>query len=788
MSMRDEDFGTALTLAEGDGGIWSPPMAAPTCAPRDWQSLYEQAHARAERERARADAAEARAEELRWAEVASRSDAGSWKSRFKACRHRLSVAGEEAKELRRAAKNVPFLQAEVARLKELPSEAGTGSSETGTIEALSNEVARLRKALAASKARTDATRQQSREIGRLRKALERSQEQKDTIKSLRAENVALQKTARASERQCKRLDIENAELRWGLRASHEHMERLKARHRDEIDWLDKEIARQHSFYVRASRDREAMLAPLRKRIDQLRAATVRARDMIASLREKNARLRAEARDLKAERTALASRVETLEVQLAKLRSTRTVLSKALFGSRSERQKKPGTGRKRGQQRGAPGHGRTPRPGLREKTERRNPPKDARVCSCCGKPYVANGERSTSVIEIEVKAHTRRIVRPRWRRGCDCASSPLEVTAPPVPRLFPGTPYGTSFWARFLFEHGACLRPLSRIAAWLADQGLAVSPGTLANSLKRFVPLFEPLAKAILAHQNRTAVRHADETGWRVQEFCENGRSSRAWLWISVSKDAVYFLIDRSRSAEVAKTLFGDTACIVFVVCDRYSAYKKLARELDGKVILCWCWSHQRRDFIECAAGHVRLTRWCQGWIERIAEIYRLNEARLEHYDPGLERRTPAFDAAQGELEAAVARLFADAEAELAGLSKRARRAKPLRSLLNHREGLCVFVDNPQVPMDNNVAERTLRGPVIGRRLSFGSNSEDGARFTAIMYSVVGTLSMNGIDVLRWLEAWLKACAKNGGKPPDDLSPWLPWSMSEERKRAFMKPG
>ena len=115
-------------------------------------------------------------------------------------------------------------------------------------------------------------------------------------------------------------------------------------------------------------------------------------------------------------------------------------------------------------------------------------------------------------------------------------------------------------------------------------------------------------------------------------------------------------------------------------------------------------------------------------------------------------------------------------------------SKPLRSLLNHREGLCVFVDKPQVPMDNNKAERALRGPVIGRRLSFGSNSEDGARFTAIMYSVVGTLSMNGIDVLRWLEAWLEACAKNGRKPPDDMSPWLPWSMSEDRRRELMAPG
>ena len=184
---------------------------------------------------------------------------------------------------------------------------------------------------------------------------------------------------------------------------------------------------------------------------------------------------------------------------------------------------------------------------------------------------------------------------------------------------------------------------------------------------------------------------------------------------------------------------------------------------------------------------MRLTRWCQGWIERIAEIYRLNGARLEHYDPGLEHQTPAFDAAQGALKQAVDRLFADAEAELAGLSAKALRAKPLRSLVNHRAGLSVFVDRPHVPPDNNRAELALRSAVIGRRLSFGSDSEKGAEFTAMMYSVAGTLAMNGIDVRRWLEAWLTECAKNGGKPPDDLSPWLPWSMSEGRKRKFIAP-
>ena len=165
-------------------------------------------------------------------------------------------------------------------------------------------------------------------------------------------------------------------------------------------------------------------------------------------------------------------------------------------------------------------------------------------------------------------------------------------------------YGTSFWARFLFEHCACFRPLHRVAAWMSGQGLPISPGTLANSLKRFVPLFEPVADAILAHQNEAALRHADETGWRVQALRGEDRSSRAWLWTSVSSDAVSFHIDPSRSAEAALELFGEALLDTVIVCDRYSAYKRLARLREGLVTLAFCWSHQRRDFIECAAGQV----------------------------------------------------------------------------------------------------------------------------------------------------------------------------------------
>ena len=548
MAIRDEDLGTDLTLAEGDAGIWSPSQTAPASAPRDWRSLYE-------RQRTRAEAAEARCEDLRRREIESRSRAGSLKSQLDASRNKLRAAEQEIREVRRTAKNAFALQAEVTRLEKLLSEVGVESSKRSTIMSLRKEVARLRAAAPASEARP-------------RGAPGRSRNPEEKIASLREENARLKKQVRAAkdlESRIKFLDREIDNHRSWLRGSHDHIERLKARHRDEIDWLKRDKDWLRAAFLRTADERNRTIASLRKQLDRrrvaalrlvegrertivwlrerndrLRAATVRATDMIVSLRERNAGQRAEARASEAERAALASRVETLEAQLGKLRASRTVLSKTLFGRKSERQEKPRSGRKRGQQPGSTGHGRTQRPELEERTEERNPPEDARVCSCCGKPYVANGHSSTSVVEIEVRAHTRKVVRPRWRRSCECTSSPLEVTAPPVPRLFDNTPYGISVWVCIFFERFVCFRPLHRVAAWLANMGLPISPGTLADSVKRSVPLFEPVAKAILAHQNKAAVRHADETTWRVQALRDKGRSSRAWLWTSVSADAVYF--------------------------------------------------------------------------------------------------------------------------------------------------------------------------------------------------------------------------------------------------------
>ena len=680
--------------------------------------------------------------------------------------------------------------------KRLAREEQASERHKETIRQQFDRDIQLRATLRRLRDQSDRVRSLSDEVFGLRIALDVAKAGKAAMKAKFAKLLAKKKTQSGP--------IAGPQLRAALRRSWRQKETIRSQSR-EIRRLRRAIRASEAAKAQAARHRaarETLARALSNRTTELRVALRRSRRQKATIKllsRKNARLRKTAKSARTGREKAEARlreavkvsrrrIEALEVKYARLRASAAVLQKALFGSRSEQQEKPRSERRRGQQPGAAGHGRTQRPALEEKKEERNPPKNARVCSGCGKPYVTNGERSSTIIEIAVKAHTRRIVRPRWRRSCACASSPLEVSAPPVSRLFPRTPYGTSVWACVLFERYACLRPLHRVSAWMSDQGLPISVGTLADSVPRFLRLFEPFDEEIRAHQSEAAVRHGDETVWRVQSLSEADRTSRAWLWTSVSHDAVYFHIDPSRSAKVAHHLFGATACTLFLVCDRLSSYKTMAHELGGAVILCWCWAHQRRDFIHGAAGQAGLTQWCQKWIERIASIYKLNEARLEHYDPALERQTAAFAQAQGALEAEVERLFADAEQELDALPAGARETKALRSLLNHRSGLSVFVDRPQVPMDNNAAERALRGPVIGRRLSFGSDSETGARFTALMYSVVATLKTNGIDVRRWLETWLRTCAENGGRPPDDPSPWLPWSMSEERRRALMAPG
>ena len=111
----------------------------------------------------------------------------------------------------------------------------------------------------------------------------------------------------------------------------------------------------------------------------------------------------------------------------------------------------------------------------------------------------------------------------------------------------------------------------------------------------------------------------------------------------------------------------------------------------------------------------------------------------------------------------------------------------LNSLKNHWLGLTVFVKFPQVPMDNNTAERRMRNPGMGRKNYYGSASQWSAELAAMLFSLFQTVLLWKLNPHHWLYSYLTACAENGGQPPADLSPFIPWMMSEERQQQLAKP-
>jgi transposase len=170
--------------------------------------------------------------------------------------------------------------------------------------------------------------------------------------------------------------------------------------------------------------------------------------------------------------------------------------------------------------------------------------------------------------------------------------------------------------------------------------------------------------------------------------------------------------------------------------------------------------------------------WALGWVERIGQVYQLNDARQA------VREEPApFAAADARLRAAVTALGAQGESELADPSLHPARRKVLESLGDHWTGLTVFVEHPEVPMDNNTAERAQRGPVVGRKNYYGSGAVWAGRLAALMFSLLQTLCLWNLNPRAWLTAYLTACAEAGGDVPEDGERFLPWNLrNQDRQR------
>src|SRR5216683_6148613 len=503
---------------------------------------------------------------------------------------------------------------------------------------------------------------------------------------------------------------------------------------------------------------------------------------------------------RAQHARLVEREAALKAEVEALRATIRDLTQRLYGTKSEQStgpdgagaSKPTSPRKRGQQPGSRGHGRSDRSALPVVVEVHDVSEAAKHCPACGAAFVPfPGREESNLIEVQVQAHMRRIQRQRYHKTCQCPHVPGIVTAPPAPRVIPKSPLGVSVWTMVLLDKYLYGRPTHRLCKELQHHGVPLAAGTLTDGLQRIAVLFEPVMRALYARQMGEKLFHGDETRWEVFAEVEGKTGHRWYLWVTRSASVVYSRMAPGRGADVPKAhvakLHKDLVDVV-LVCDRSSASKCLAKDFD-ELILAFCWAHVRRDFLKAARSWPELERWMFTWVEDIRELYRLNAVRLEAWDETLrlEQQPTAFVERHRDLETQLSQMQARCEAHLQEPDLHLVKHKVLSSLHTHWDGLTVFVERPEVAMDNNTAERILRNPVVGRKNYYGSGSVWSAHLAARMFSVLQTVLLWGLNPHHWLTAFLHACAEHGGKSPTDLSAFLPWQMAPERREELARP-
>lgn len=483
--------------------------------------------------------------------------------------------------------------------------------------------------------------------------------------------------------------------------------------------------------------------------------------------------------------ALAREAE-LKTEVQRLQALLRLREQQLFGRKTETAATTATPtdppprRSRGQQPGKPSPKRRDYSHLPAVVEDHQLAPDQCRCSRCGQPFDDfPGTEDSILLEVDVRAHRRVIRRRRYRPACSCAVHPGLVTAPPPPRVIPKSILGVSIWVTLLLDKYLFYRPTYRLLADWATHGLDLSLGTVTDGLKHLVPLFEPVYQALVRRSQTQTLWHADETRWLVFASIEGKVGYRWYLWVFHSAEVVVFVLAAGRSHDVPEEHFGPVEGRGILVVDRYKAYQAIDKVKSGLIVLAFCWAHVRRDFVRLAKSWPDQEGWA---LERVAEIgtlYHLNDERLKVRDDAA-----AFAVADSALRAAVTSFGKRGEEQLREPDVPPARRKVLESLGDHWSGLTVFVEHPEVPMDNNTAERSERGPVVGRKNYYGSGSVWSGQLAAMLFSLFQTLCLSGLNPRLWLTAYLSACAEAGGRVPGDVDRFLPWNLSPEQRRAW----
>jgi transposase len=436
---------------------------------------------------------------------------------------------------------------------------------------------------------------------------------------------------------------------------------------------------------------------------------------------------------------------------------------------------------RGQRRGSRGHGRRDYSHLPARHETHEVAESKRLCPTCLAPYARLGEEVSQQLDWLVTLVVVIHHRLTYRRTCQCPQAKKVLTAPVPPKPIRKGLFTSQFLARVLVDKYVHGLPLNRIGAMLAHDGLDIAQGTLVGALTRVCDLLAPLEAAIRARNAAAGHLHVDETSWWVFAQVDGKKTHRWWLWVFVAEDTIVYRVEQSRSYAALKAHLGIDGSLtqlpegrqLLLSSDFYAVYQSFSTV--GGVHALWCWAHIRRRFVRAGAAHPDLREWADKWLGLIGALYAAHDAFLAATDDDQRRD------AQARLAAAVSVIDDTRKEDAADASLNPAAHKVLATMNREWDGLTRHLQFPQIGLDNNAAERALRGPVVGRKNYYGSWSEASATLAARAWTITATLRQAGINPLTYLAAYLDACARNGGKPPEGeaLEGFLFWSASPQ---------
>ena len=487
--------------------------------------------------------------------------------------------------------------------------------------------------------------------------------------------------------------------------------------------------------------------------------------------------------------AAESEIVYLKQRVEKLEADNAYLRKLLFSKKTEKDRKAALEielpagsepKTHGAQKGHKGHGRKIPFHLPTQDHRHSIHPEECHCSSCGLPFKElNSEEISYEVTIQIQYILFRHRRKKYRKTCQCGE-PIIVSPGPL-KLFEKGMYSMDFWIQVLLDKYAYGMPLERQVKKMASEGLEVSPGVLTAGLLRSAPYLKPLYELMIENIAFEKLVHADETRWQnwacAYDTERREEKSMQWLWGIFSGRYRIFVIDPSRGAKVIKNRLGQgeqKTIIPNFVCDRYKAYQALGTSL------YYCWAHVRRDFLKLQTqyrGEEAVVGWAQKEINLIGEMYALNRLRVKHRD-----NKAVFEGYENQIREVLGKMQdLMKQDDLKPVQKALA-----KSMAYHWEGLIRFLEDPDVPLDNNLAERELRTPVVGRKNFYGTHSDRATEATAIFYSIISTCKQHGVSPQKFLKRYLTTYVKlfKSRAAPPIRNDWLKAFLPHEYAKCY----